>query len=238
MTKELETAIAAAKAAGEVARASFGRLQSVEHKGEAHLVVEADKRAEQKIKEVLGEAFPDYGILAEEGGETEGEGNARWIVDPIDGTTNYAHGVPFFVTSIALKRAGKVVLGVVHDPMRQETYAAERGNGATLNSESIRVSGTNDPAQALLGTSYPDKPEEMSVGLDLFGRFSNLGRGMRRLGSGALDLCYVAAGVLIVEEAGGEVTNYQGSKVDLEEGKQGLVASNTILHQSLVDITN
>jgi len=256
LTKELETAIVAAKAAGEVARASFGRPQSVEHKGEADLVTEADERAEQKIKEVLGEAYPDYGILAEEGGETEGEGDARWIIDPIDGTTNYAHGVPFFTTSIALEKAGKVVLGVVHDPMRQETYAAERDNGATLNDEPIRVSDTNDPARALLGTSYPDKPEEMAVGLDLFGRFADLGRGMRRLGSGALDLCYVAAGridgcyehgfsawdvaagVLLVEVAGGEVTNYRGSRVDLEEGKQGLVASNGLLHRSLVEVTS
>ncbi len=253
MTRELQAAIEAAEAAGEVLRGGFGRQLDVEYKGGTELVTEADEKAEQKIREVLEESFPDYGMLTEESGELEGEADARWIVDPLDGTTNYVHGVPFFSVSIALERNGEVVLGVVHDPMANETYAAERGEGATLNGELIGVSDTDEPVRALVGTSYPDDPGELPKGLDLFGRFADLVRGMRRLGSGALDLCYVAAGrldgcyeqgfsawdiaagVLILEEAGGEATSYQGSELGFED--KGLVASNRLLHPSLVDVT-
>jgi myo-inositol-1(or 4)-monophosphatase len=251
LSRELEVAVAAAEAAGEVLRDGFGRQHQIEYKGEADLVTEADEEAERKIEEVIYEAFPDHGMLTEEGGETEGQDDARWIVDPLDGTTNYTHGVPFFCTSVALERAGEVVLGVVHDPMADETYAAERGGGATLNGNPLEVSSTDGPARALLGTSFADRPEELEVGLDVFGRLADLARGMRRLGSGALDLCYVAAGrldgcyergfstwdvaagVLIVEEAGGKVTDHQGSGLD-PEGSEGLVASNGLIHPSLV----
>lgn len=254
MTRELEVAIAAAEAAGEVLRSAFGQRLDVEYKGQAELVTEADEEAEQKIEEVLREAFPDHGMLTEESGEREGESGSRWIVDPLDGTTNYVHGLPFFCTSIALERGGEVVLGVVHDPIAKETYVAERGGGSTLNGEPIEVSDAEEPAQALLGTSYPDDPEEVPKALGLFEGFTNLARGMRRLGSGALDLCYVAAGrlegcyeqgfsawdiaagALIVKEAGGEVTNYQGGRLAFED--EGLVASNSLLHQELVSVTN
>ncbi len=247
-------AVAAAEAAGKVLRDGFGRQHQIEYKGEADLVTEADQEAERKIGKILRKAFPNYGMLTEEGGETEGQGDARWIVDPLDGTTNYAHGIPFFCTSIALERAGEVVVGVVHDPMAKETYAAERGGGATLNGEPLEVSSTDEPARALLGTSFADRPEELEAGLDLFGRFAGLARGMRRLSSGALDLCYVAAGrldgcyeqgfsawdvaasVLIVEEAGGKVTDHRGSRLDPEES-EGLVASNGPLHPDLIHVT-
>ncbi len=248
-------AVAAAEAAGEVLRNGFGRQHQIEYKGEADLVTEADEEAERKIKEVLGEAFPDHGVLTEESGQTEGHSDARWIVDPLDGTTNYAHGVPFFSTSIALERAGEVVVGVVHDPIANETYAAERGGGATLNGEPVGVSGTDEPARALLGTSFADRPEELEMGLELFGRLAGLARGMRRLGSGALDLCYVAAGrldgcyeqgfsvwdvaagTLIVEEAGGKITDRRGGRLNPEEGR-GLVASNGPLHPDLLRVTS
>ena len=254
MTSELEVAVAAAKAAGGVLRSGFGQPHDVRYKGEAELVTEADEKAEQAIKDTLQGAFPAYEMLTEESGRLSGEGDSRWIVDPLDGTTNYAHGLPFFSVSIALERAGEVVLGVVHDPMAEETYAAERGGGATLNDEPIRVSDTEELARALLGTSFPDDPEEIPVGIDLFWRFAELVRGTRRLGSGALDPCYVAAGrldgcyeqgfsawdvaagALIVEEAGGQVTNYDGGELELEGG--GLVASNGILHPSLVWVTS
>jgi myo-inositol-1(or 4)-monophosphatase len=252
LTRELKVAVAAAEAAGGVLRDGFGRQHQIEYKGEADLVTEADEEAEQKIMEVIHEAFPDHGMLTEEGGEMQGQGNARWIVDPLDGTTNYAHGLPLFCTSIALEKDNEVVLGVVHDPMTNETYAAERGAGATLNGEPLEVSSTSEPARALLGTSFADRPEELEVGLEVFGRLASLARGMRRLGSGALDLCYVAAGrldgcyergfsawdvaagVLIVEEAGGRVTDHRGSRLDPEQS-EGLVASNGIVHPSLVD---
>jgi myo-inositol-1(or 4)-monophosphatase len=254
LTRELKAAVAAAQAAGEVLRDGFGRQHQIEYKGEADLVTEADEEAERKIEEVLREVFPNHGMLTEESGELEGEGDARWIVDPLDGTTNYAHGVPFFCTSIALERDGEMVLGVVHDPMGKETYAAERGDGATLNGELLEVSSTEEVAQALLGTSFADRPEEMEVGLNIFGRFAGLVRGMRRLGSGALDLCYVAAGrldgcyeqgfsawdvaagMLIVEEAGGKITDYRGHGLDPEES-EGLVASNGPLHPNLIRVT-
>ncbi len=155
MATELEVAIAAAEAAGEVLRDGFGGEQAVRYKGEVDLVTEVDERAERVIGEVLREAFPGYGMLAEEGGRLAGKGDARWIVDPLDGTTNYAHGLPIFAVSIALERADEVVLGVVHDPIREETYVAERGRGATLNGEPIRVSDTDEPIRALLVTGFP-----------------------------------------------------------------------------------
>ena len=255
MTRELEVAIAAAEAAGEVLRSGFGQEQEIEYKGEVDLVTEADEQAEQKIKEVLREAFPDHEILTEESGRLEGKGDARWIVDPLDGTTNYVHTLPFFATSIALERESEVILGVVHDPIARETYTAERGSGATLNGQTIRVSDADELIRALLATSFShDQEEGVAVGLDLFGRFARLTRGVRQLGAGALDLCYVAAGrldgcferglsawdvaagVLIIEEAGGKVTDYQGREFDLEGTE--MVASNGRLHPSLVSVTS
>ena len=258
MSRELEMAIEAAQAAGEVLRDGFGRQHQIEYKGEADLVTETDEEAERKIMEVLWEVFPDHGILTEESGQIEGQiegqSDTRWIVDPLDGTTNYVHSVPFFCTSVALERTGEVVVGVVHEPLANETYAAERGGGITLNGDPIGVSDTGEPARALLGTSFADRTEELEAGLDLFGRFAGLVRGVRRLGSGALDLCYVAAGrfdgcyeqgfsawdvaagALIVEEAGGEVTDHHGRRLDLEESK-GLVASNGLLHPDLIRVT-
>ncbi len=252
MTRELEVAVAAAEAAGEVLRSGFGRVQEVRYKGEVDLVTEVDERAEGVIREALREAFPGYGMLAEEGGRLPGEGDSRWVVDPLDGTTNYAHGLPIFAVSIALERAGEVVLGVVHDPMREETYVAERGGGATLNGAPIRVSDTEEPIRALLVTGFPYDREDMPAALELFGRLTVLTQGVRRLGSAALDLCYVAAGrldafyerglhawdvaagSLILEEAGGRVTDYRGRKFGLEGAE--IVASNGLLHPILLGV--
>jgi myo-inositol-1(or 4)-monophosphatase len=254
LTSELEAAISAATEAGAVLRNGFGRHQEVSYKGEVDLVTEVDERAERVIKEILLEAFPAYGMLAEEGGAFAGEvEDTRWIVDPLDGTTNYAHGLPIFAVSIALERATDVVLGVVHDPIREETFIAERGAGATLNDEPIRVSETDEPIQALIATGFPYDRTEMPEALELFGRFTALTRGMRRLGSTALDLCYVAcgrldgyyergiwawdlaAGGLILEEAGGKVTDYRGGQLNLE-GRQ-IVASNGYLHSAMMEQT-
>ena len=253
MSKELEAAVAAVKAAGEILRNGFGQHQEVKHKGEVDLVTKADENAEQAIKEVLRESFPNYGMLAEEGGKLKGEGDVRWIVDPLDGTTNYAHGLPLFCASIALERESEVILGVVHDPMANETYTAERGSGATLDGEPITVSDTDEPIQALLATGFPYDRDDMPAALDLFGRFAMLTQSMRRLGSAALDLCYVAtgrldgyyergvkawdiaAGTLIVREAGGKVSDYRGDELDLDRGE--VVASNGPLHPDLVGVT-
>ena len=254
MTSELEVALSAARWAGEVLREGFGAEHAITYKGEVDLVTEVDAEAERVMREKLLGAFPTYGMLAEEGGERSGEEDARWIVDPLDGTTNYAHGLPIFCVSIALERAGEVVLGVVHDPMHEETFVAERGGGATLNGEPIRVSETEELIQALIATGFPyDRPKKPEA-LELFGRFAAITRGMRRLGSTALDLCFVAAGRLdgyyergiwawdiaagglILEEAGGKVTDYRGGMLDLESRQ--IVASNGALHAAMTKLTD
>jgi myo-inositol-1(or 4)-monophosphatase len=253
LTSEVEAALSAAKQAGEVLHAGFGAEHAITYKGEVDFVTEIDEEAEQVIREELLGTCPTHGMLAEEGGELAGEEDARWIVDPLDGTTNYAHGLPIFCISIALERAAEeVVLGVVHDPMWKETYVAERGGGATLNGEPIRVSDTGELIGALIATGFPHDRTEMPEALDLFGRFAVLSRGMRRLGSTALDLCYVAsgrldgyyergiwawdiaAGSLILEEAGGKVTNYRGGKLDLDNRE--IVASNGRLHPPMIEL--
>ena len=253
MTNELEAALSAAREAGEVLRKGFGWQHSVRYKGEVDIVTEVDEQAERVIREILLGTFPAYGMLAEEGGEQRGQEDAYWIVDPLDGTTNYAHGLPIFCVSIALQRSGEVILGVVHDPIRGETYVAQRGGAATLNDEPIKVSDTDEPIRALIATGFPHDRTEMPEALDLFGRFAAITRDMRRLGSTALDLCYVAsgrldgyyergiwawdiaAGSLILEEAGGKVTNYRGSKLDL--GAREIVASNGALHPAMTELT-
>jgi myo-inositol-1(or 4)-monophosphatase len=253
LTSELEAALSAAKQAGEVLRAGFGAEHTITYKGEVDLLTEVDEEAERVIREELLGTFPTHGMLAEEGGKLAGEEDARWIVDPLDGTTNYAHGLPIFYVSIALERAGKIILGVVHDPIREETYIAERGGGATLNGGPIRVSDTEELIQALIATGFPYDRAEMPEALELFGRFAAITRGMRRLGSTALDLCHVAsgrldgyyergiwawdiaAGSLLLEEAGGKVTDYRGGELNLE-GRE-IVASNGALHPAMTELT-
>jgi myo-inositol-1(or 4)-monophosphatase len=253
LTSELEVALSAARRAGEVLRAGFGAEHAITYKGEVDLVTEIDEEAEGVIREILLEAFPAYGVLAEEGGALVGEDDARWIVDPLDGTTNYAHRLPIFAVSIGLERSGSVVLGVVHDPIGEETFAAEQGRGATLNGEPIKVSDTDELIRALIATGFPYDRSKMPEALDLFGRFAAITRGMRRLGSTALDLCYVAAGrldgyyergiwawdiaagALILEEAGGKVTNYRGGALDIEDRQ--IVASNGALHTAMTKLT-
>ena len=250
MASEHVAALSAARRAGEVLRAGFGTEYAITYKGEVDLVTEVDTEAERVIREELLGTFPTHGMLAEEGGELGGEEDARWIVDPLDGTTNYAHGLSIFCVSIALERAGEVVLGVVHDPMGEETFVAERGRGATLNGEPIRVSSTDEPIRALIATGFPYDRAELPEALELFGRLAASTRGMRRLGSAALDLCYVAAGRLdgyyergiwpwdlaagsvIVEEAGGRLTNYRGDVLDLA-GRE-IMASNGRLHSAMI----
>jgi myo-inositol-1(or 4)-monophosphatase len=250
MTSELEAALSAARRAGEVLRAAFGTEHSITYKGEVDLLTEIDEQAERLIREELLGTFPTYGMLAEEGGELTGEEDVRWIVDPLDGTTNYAHQLPIFCVSIALEWSGEVILGVVHDPMGEETFVAERGRGATLNGGPIKVSDTDELIRALIATGFPYDRAEMPEALELFGHFAATTQGMRRLGSAALDLCYVAsgridgyyergiwpwdlaAGSVIVEEAGGNLTNYRGDVLDLD-GRE-IVASNGRLHPSIM----
>jgi myo-inositol-1(or 4)-monophosphatase len=250
LASEHVAALSAARRAGEVLRAGFGTEHAITYKGEVDFVTEVDTEAERVIREELLGTFPTHGMLAEEGGELAGEEDARWIVDPLDGTTNYAHGLSIFCVSIALERAGEVVLGVVHDPMGEETFVAEQGRGSTLNGEPIRVSSTDELLRALIATGFPYDRAELPEALELFGRLAASTRGMRRLGSAALDLCYVAAGRLdgyyergiwpwdlaagsvIVEEAGGKLTNYRGDVLDLA-GRE-IMASNGRLHSAMM----
>lgn len=253
MNGELDAAVGAAKAAGDLLREGFGRQRSIRFKGEVDLVTEMDERAEGIIREALIGAFPDHGMLAEESGSLAGGNDARWIVDPLDGTTNYAHGLPVFAVSVALERSGEIVLGVVHDPMRDETFVAEKNQGATLNGEALRTTETDELAHALVATGFPYDRNDVPAALELFGRLSLRARGLRRLGAAALDLCYVAAGrldayyergihawdvaagALILEEAGGRVTDYRGGPFAPDGGE--LVASNGPLHPALVGLT-
>ena len=146
--------------------------------------------------EVLREAFPDYTILTEERGELAGEGEARWLVNPLDGATTYAHELPIFTVSVALEKAGEVTAGAVYSPMAEEIYAAERGDGVTLNGQSIEASATDELIQALLASSFSSDREDISATLDPFGKFADRMQGVRQLCTSTLDLCYVAAGRL------------------------------------------
>ncbi len=253
VTAELEVAIRAARAGGEVLRRSYGALDSVRYKGPVDLVTEADEESERVVTSILLDGYPDYGIHAEESGRREGTADARWIIDPLDGTTNYAHGFPFFAVSIALQKAGQVTAGVVYNPVMEELFVAERGSGATLNGKPLQVSATTELSRALLATGFPYDRSEAPPALRLWDELTMLTQGMRRAGSAALDVCYVAAGrldgyfergihawdvaagSLILEEAGGTVTDYHGRTLDLE-GRE-IVASNGPLHAPILAVT-
>lgn len=251
----LELAIRAAREAGELLRANMGRPIEVSHKGPIDLVTEVDFASEQLIKRLITTHYPRHTVLGEEAGFAGAGDDAeyRWIVDPLDGTTNYAHGYPCFCVSIAVERAGEVVLGVVYDPTRDELFAAERGAGATLNNRRISVSPIGALGDALLVTGFPyNITLERFTNLGHFHDFSLNCQAVRRDGSAALDLCYVAcgrfdgfwelalsawdtaAGTLIVAEAGGRVTNFAGEPFDAYRPQ--CVASNGLVHDEMLAV--
>lgn len=246
-------AIEAALEAGRILRGHIGNLDGVDYKGEIDIVTAADHAAEEAVLERLHGAFPDFGILAEESGAqsaTSGS-SSRWVVDPLDGTTNFATANPHFAVSIALERDDRVVLGVVYDPMLDELFIAERGRGATVNGKRLAVSRIDVFLQAMLSTGFPYDINRRSENLEMFTHFTHLTRAVRRVGAAALDLCYVAAGrydgfweaglkawdsaagSLIVLEAGGMVTDYQGQEFTIQG--PNLVASNGLIHDDLLD---
>jgi len=248
----LEHTIKIAQEAGGLLLDRLGR-SAVEHKGVVDLVTEADKASERFLVERLHALLPDAGMLAEEGTGTDRNSGLRWIVDPLDGTTNYAHGFPVFSVSIALERGGAIVIGVVLDPTRNECFSAIRGSGAFLNGQAIQVSATPDLDKALLVTGFPyDVRTTARDNLTQFRRFLKTAQAIRRGGSAALDLCYVAcgrfdgfweeslspwdmaAGVLIVPEAKGRVTGYLGGAPDIESGN--ILATNGRVHESMQSI--
>jgi myo-inositol-1(or 4)-monophosphatase len=245
MQPMLNIAIRAAHRAGDFIVRKINKLPDlqVEVKARNDFVSEVDREAEARIIEDLLKSYPDHGIVAEESGKIEGEGEYRWIIDPLDGTTNYLHGFPQYAVSIACEHRGRLAHGVIYDPFKQELFAASRGDGATLNNRRIRVSKIKSVEGALIGTGFPFKnPADLDEFLQLFSAFFKSASDMRRAGSAALDLAYVAAGrldgfwesglnawdmaagALIVREAGGIVTDYQGDEKFLENGQ--VVAGN------------
>jgi myo-inositol-1(or 4)-monophosphatase len=246
---------AALKAARALNR-DFGEVEQlqVSVKGPSDFVSTADLRAERTLKTELMRARPGYGLLLEEGGATEGsDPHHRWIVDPLDGTTNFLHGIPHFAISIALERDGEIIAGLVYEPTRDEMFWAEKGIGAYLNDRRLRVSARRQLADAVIGTGLPfrdrgDHPKYLAT----LARVMAATSGVRRLGAAALDLAYVAAGrmdgfweqdlkpwdvaagVLLVEEAGGSVTKFDGSPFS-PYGDE-IVASNGHIHAQMLDV--
>jgi myo-inositol-1(or 4)-monophosphatase len=245
-------ALEAARGAGRLLRDELGGTRRIQHKRSViDLVTEMDQRAEAYIVERLRGAFPDHAVLAEESGATHGSSEYRWLIDPLDGTTNYAHGLPIFAVSVALERAGVVELGVAYDPSRDECFVAERGSGATVNGDPTRVSTIDSLDRALLVTGFPyDIRTTAETNLPEYAALSVKAQAVRRLGSAVLDLCWVAcgrldgfwelalgpwdmaAGGLIVSESGGRVTNVQGGPWRLEG--PGILASNGLVHDAIL----
>lgn len=250
----LNFAIQTARDAGQLLLEKFGRKISVSKKGDINLVTEADLASEKLIIERIKSYYPKHSILAEESGQAviSGDSEWKWIIDPLDGTTNYAHGYPCFCVTIALEYKGKIVIGVTFDPTRNELFSAERGQGAALNGRQIRVSETEELGDALLVTGFPYDIKQR----DNFARhltdFLLYSRGVRRDGSAAIDLAYVAcgrfdgfweeglnpwdvaAGKLLIEEAGGQVSYYDGSDFSIYDPP--ICASNGLLHSQMLRI--
>ncbi len=250
--KELILAVDTAILAGNFIKSRLGKLKKVHYKGEINIVTDVDQKAEALIVKNLTKAFPEYGILAEESPE-EKKGDAKWIIDPIDGTTNFAHGFPFFAVSIALEKQGKTVLGIVYDPMREELFTAVKGKGAFLNKKKIMISKVKDMGKAFLATGFAyDFKTSKQNNMQNFANFMMASMAVRRAGAATLDLCYVACGrfdgfweldlcpwdtaaaELIVREAGGKVSKTDGSKFSNYE--KSMLASNGLIHRKMLNI--
>jgi len=243
----------AAMRAGAILRDNIHKPRKISYKGDINLVTEMDMKSERTVVETLRGAFPDHGIVAEEETDIRTASGFTWIIDPLDGTTNYAHGYPCFSVSIALKHEDAIVLGIVYDPMREELFSARKGQGAYLNGEKITVSGTDKLIQSLLATGFPyDRKLSEKNNMDYFRNFLMVSQEVRRDGSAALDLCYVAsgrfdgfwelklkpwdvaAGSLIVTEAGGLVSNLTGNTFDIYA--EEILASNYKIHAQMVEV--
>jgi myo-inositol-1(or 4)-monophosphatase len=251
----LNVAIEAAREAGRFLRLSVGKVRNVEQKKgeERNLVSEIDRGAEERIIGIIKRHYPSHAILAEESGGSEAPTDHRWIIDPLDGTTNFLHGVPIFCVSIGVEQRGEVVAGVVYDPCREEMFTAEKGKGAFLNGKRLKVSGNARMIESLLVTGFPyDITANPDAAVERFVGFLMAAQGVRRLGSAALDLCYVAAGrfdgywevslnpwdmaagALFVREAGGMTTDLTGAPLNIYQKR--VVASNGLVHGAMLEV--
>lgn len=250
----LNFAIQTAREAGQILLEKFGRKINISMKGDINLVTEADLASEKLIIEKIKSYYPKHSILAEESGNAVvlGDSTWKWIIDPLDGTTNFAHSYPCFAVTIALEHEGKIVVGVTFDPTRNELFAAERGQGVTLNNKPIRVSETEKLGDALLVTGFPYNFKQKENFAKSLTNFLLNSRGVRRDGSAAIDMAYVAcgrfdgfweeglnpwdvaAGVLMIEEAGGRVSYYDDSPFSIYHPP--ICASNGLIHQEMLQI--
>ncbi|MGC9199707.1 MAG: inositol monophosphatase family protein [Acidobacteriaceae bacterium] len=258
MIELLATAESIVREAGSLLRDFYHRGVKTEYKGEVDLVTEADRASEALIRDRLRGAFPSHGIYGEEGTREGLECAYRWYVDPLDGTTNFAHGFPAFCVvmgceyrrpGLLAEQDGEMAAGVIYDPLRDEMFSASRGQGSTLNGEPIHVSKVGSLAESLIATGFPSKKRHNSPNVHFYQEFTLRSHGVRRAGSAALDLAYVAcgrlegywefqlnpwdtsAGYLLVEEAGGEVTHFDGSKFTLDSRE--ILASNGLVHPAM-----
>ena len=246
-------AIAAAREAGAILREALGETRQIAFKGAVDLVTEMDKRSEALIVGQLTARFPDHLVTAEEGsGPRVGDSPYRWLIDPLDGTTNYAHGHPCFAVSIALREGDRTIVGVVYDPTRDELFRAELGGGAFLNDRPIRVSAVDQLIRGMLATGFPYDAAVRHVALAHWHAFSYAAQAIRRDGSAAIDLCSVAcgrfdgfyeshlgawdcgAGALIAAEAGATITDYRGGPFDPFTGE--IVVTNGLLHEAILRV--
>lgn len=247
----LQEAIAAARIAGRYQKSRFASSLNIQMKGNKDLVTEVDRESERLIVEHLLKRFPGHDIVAEEGDYPQAGSPCRWIIDPVDGTTNYAHGYPWFCCSIGLEVEGELVAGVIYNPVYDELFTATKGGGAHLNGIPLTVSVRTPLESSLLGTGFPyDCATDPANNFASFIAFQKSARGIRRAGAAALDLAYVAAGrldgfwelklkawdvaagVLLVSEAGGRVTTFDGSPYDIFNNR--IVASNGLIHDEMV----
>ncbi|MCK4557435.1 MAG: inositol monophosphatase [Candidatus Aminicenantes bacterium] len=253
MDKTIQAAREAALKAGRMLRENIGKSSEIFYKGTVDLVTNFDTQAQRVIFDHLSSCFPDHDYLAEEGLNQNKGAEFRWIIDPLDGTTNYAHHFPVFTVSIALEREGEIVLGLIYDPMREEMFSAVKGEGAFLNGEEIRVSAVDDLNKSLLATGFPYDIRASKVNnITHFNNLLTRVQGIRRCGSAAMDLCYVAsgrfdgfwelklstwdiaAGALIVQEAGGLISDFQNGEFTIYGAE--ILASNGLIHQQIVEV--
>ena len=249
----LKTAVIAAKQAGQIMLKRRGYPGKIDYKGRINLVTEVDLLCEKKIIEVIKNNYPDHSILAEERGEIATDSDYKWIIDPIDGTTNFAHDFPFYCSSIALEIKGTIQIGVVYVPVLDELFAVQKGNGAFLNDKKIQVSKCNMLKTSMLATGFAYDVHETDMdNVNHFKNFLKQARAVRRPGSAAIDLCYVAvgrfdgfwelnlhpwdvaAGVLLIQEAGGKVTGMAGENYSIYSNN--ILASNRGIHRDMVNV--